>query len=60
MNENHMQEVETYSDEEWFESYKKERTQACARTSLRVFDFFCQKQTSKSKDFMISKYKNWF
>jgi|APSaa5957512535_1039671.scaffolds.fasta_scaffold03151_2 integrase len=55
--------IETYSDEDWFESYPKERTRACAKTSINIFTQFCQHMTGlngKSKDTMIGQYKTWF
>ena len=50
--------VETYSDPEWFESYSKERTRACAKTSINIFNQFCENQTGlngKSKDTVIAQ-----
>jgi integrase len=55
--------VESFSDQDWLDDYTKERTRGSASTSLKVFDFFCQKQlglNGESKDTMINQYKLWF
>jgi len=55
--------IEAYSDEDWIESYPKERTRACAKTSLNVFRQFCKVHTGlneKSKDTLIKQYQDWF
>jgi len=54
--------AEVFSDDHWldslYENSKSENTRACAKTSLRVFEYFCQSQNT-TKDAMIAKYQRW-
>lgn len=55
-------EAETYSDEDWLSDFNSDMTKTCAKTSIRVFNQFCQHQTGlngKSKENVISKYQTW-
>jgi len=62
MTENTMK-IESYSDEEWLERFTPIRTIACAKTSLSVFDQFCQYKNGlngKSKNLIIEQYQEWY
>jgi len=51
--------VEEFSEKDWLDEYENIRTRICAKTSLRIFDFFCENQ-GFTRDEMIRRYKNWF
>lgn len=66
MTKNNEMASERFSEEDWldrmFRKSESKGTRSCAKTSLVVFDYFCQRQVGlngKSMPQMIEKYQNW-
>jgi len=66
MTGNNEMKSERFSEEDWLDRmYRKSEsngTRNCAKTSLMIFDYFCQNQVglnSRSTSQMIERYQNW-